>query len=469
LLLEHRTAFVNFLRTKPEPRKWDEWLASEAPIMASYRESPSALVAIPFGMVDETSPPATSAGMLNERIDGHGLLREFSAVPYEGDQLAAPVEMETVFRAAGLDLKNFAETPPLMLPRHAADLVRAWKGPHPLIPNTELMVEVASWKGRITQAQVEFPFYRAPDPTAANRSLASKLRTVFLLITTGLAGFFAILFARRNWLKERVDKKGALRIAIASFSFGILVWIGQVHPIPDENMFNLFVAIVGDALFSAATVWLLYLALEPAVRARWPHAIVTWNRILAGQWKDAQVGSHILIGAALGTAMWSALWLTLGNKNQLDPGISLWPLLGARQWAAAYIANLHSALTFGLLEFFTIFGLRQLLKKDWLAAIAAAIVFSASQSDILSDPDWQKLALTYVVLYSMLMFVLLRVGLVTTISAMLFLNAENRISLGGDFKAWWAPQGFATIFLLLAVATYVFWRSLGTREPGAAN
>jgi hypothetical protein len=62
------------------------------------------------------------------------------------------------------------------------------------------------------------------------------------------------------------------------------------------------------------------------------------------------------------------------------------------------------------------------------------------------------------------MFVLLRVGLVTTISAMFFLNALNRLCLGSDWKAWWAPSGFATIFLLLALASYAFWRSMGARD-----
>jgi hypothetical protein len=30
---------------------------------------------------------------------------------------------------------------------------------------------------------------------------------------------------------------------------------------------------------------------------------VTWNRVLAGRWLDAQVGSHILIGAAVGSGL----------------------------------------------------------------------------------------------------------------------------------------------------------------------
>ena len=406
LELEHRQAFISFLQAKPEPRKWDEWLASEAPIMAVYRESLSPLEASPDGYVDENNPPPIDPGMVFERVDGHGLLREFSAVPYKEDAPAAPIKAvptepvpteavpnatEAVFRAAGLDLKNFTETPPLLVPRHAADQLRAWKGPHPEIPDTELTVEIATWKGRVTDALVEFPWYRSADPVNEVQSLLRKLRGMFVLAAIGAAVFFGILLSRRNWKKERVDKKGALRIAVACFAFSMVGWAGRVHPIPSDEMFSLFVSTAGDALFGAALVWILYLALEPAVRARWPHAIVTWNRVLAGRWKDAQVGSHVLIGAALGTGMWALVEIATAKfENTLSVGISLWPLLGARQWVAAYVQNAQEALIFGLLEFFAIFGLRVLLKKDWLAAIAASVFFTVTQNDLFGDPNWKK-------------------------------------------------------------------------------
>lgn len=466
LALEHRADLVRFLRAKPEPRNWDEWLASEAPIMALYRESLSPLEASPMGYVDENDPAPIEQGMVFVRVDGHGLLREFSAVPYDGERAATPVETDAVFRAAGLDLKNFTETPPLLTPKHAVDQLRAWKGPHPAIPDMELMIEVATWKGRVTQAIVEFPWYRAAEPVTNAQSMLVKTRGILEMVSFGAVGFFAIFLARRNWKKERVDKKGALRIAIAYCVCDFIGWTGRVHPVPSDTMFSLFYAFAGDALLLAAMVWLLYLALEPAVRSRWPHAIVTWNRVLSGRWKDAQVSSHILVGAALGMGMWMMFAVVNPEpKNQLDFGISLWPLLGARSWFAAYALNARDALVLGLLEFFAIFGLRVLLRKDWLAAIAASFLFTTVvQSDVFGDPHWLQKFAVYFVLYVVLFGVLLRVGLVTTISAMFFLNALNRVCLGSDFKAWWAPFGFATIFLLLTVASLAFWRSFGTQE-----
>ncbi len=465
LELEHRLAFTAFLKAKPEPRKWDEWLAAEAPVMAKYRESQKAMLAAPFGYVNDTNPPPIDPGMVSEKIDGHGLLRQFSAVPSEREAPATPIGAEAVFRAAGLDIKNFTETPPLLVPHHAADQVRAWKGPHPAIPDTPLTVEIATWKGRVTEALVEFPWDRTADPDAERRSsLLLKLRTIFLMAAQGAAGFFGILLARRNWKKERVDKKGTLRIAIASFGFGMVVWLGRVHPIPSDDLFSLIFSIVGDSLLYAAMLWLLYLALEPAVRSRWPRAIVTWNRVLAGRFMDAQVGSHILVGAALGTGIWVLLAVPTSVPNTLESGIDLWPLLGTRQWVASATGILHSALIAGLEVFFALFGLRVMLKKDWLAAIAAAVLFTFAEGQVVGDPHWLKMALIYTGIYAVLMFVLLRVGLVAMISMIFFINSMSRTCLGTDFKVWWAPFGLATIILMIGVASYAFWRSIGTQD-----
>src|SRR5207244_4348765 len=107
-------------------------------------------------------------------------------------------------------------------------------------------------------------------------------------------------------------------------------------PIGLSGMTDLAGAAAARWLLAAATLWLVYLALEPEVRARYPHSIVTWNRVLAGRWLDAQVASHVLIGAAVGAGLWSAFKLVailmLGTKEPNNWDIWLEPLTGARQW-----------------------------------------------------------------------------------------------------------------------------------------
>ena len=224
---------------------------------------------------------------------------------------------------------------------------------------------------------------------------------------------------------------------------------------------------VGDALVSGAIVWLVFLALEPALRARWPHSIVTWNRLLAGKWLDAQVGSHILIGATVGSLLWItaegySAWM--GPANVLSSGGSLAYAVSTREWIGGHSRVLASALTGGLAIFFSIFGIRTLVRKDAIAAVIAALIFTLASGGLFSAPDWKVQAVIYVAVHSVLMFVLLRFGMVTTIAAIFFINSFNAILLGADWNTWFAPAGLATLLLLLGVATFAFWRSLGSRE-----
>jgi len=53
--------------------------------------------------------------------------------------------------------------------------------------------------------------------------------------------------------------------------------------------------------------WILYLALEPIVRRRWPDSIISWSRLLAGRLRDPLVGRDILIGCLAGVLLAAGL------------------------------------------------------------------------------------------------------------------------------------------------------------------
>jgi predicted Ser/Thr protein kinase len=463
--LEHRQDLIRHLQSLPEPRHWDEWYAAEAPIASIYRESPQPLDARPFGIVTALNPPPLTTGMASVVLDGNGRLRDFAAVPYaEG---STPVPPETVFRAAGLDITAFTETTPQKLPGHPFDQWRAWKGPHPKIPNTELLVEIASWKGQITKASVTL---RRPSGTAAAAGTGDlgHLQSIFMWTLEGLGGFFVVLLAHRNWKLQRTDIQGAWRVAGACFLLAGVAWAGMVHPVPSQAFLEDAVAGAGDWLLTAAILFLVYLALEPAVRARWPHSIVTWNRVLAGRWRDAQVASDILIGAAVGTGIFTLFkLLSILLPRQVSPlniDVSLHFALGFRQWVGGHAHNLVGGLRFGLLIFLTIFGLRRMLRSDLLAALAAALLFTLMQGEVSYSQERLVIMALYIVVYGALTFVLLRSGLVATISTLFFADSGNTVILGTDWNTWYAPYGIASLSLLIGIAVWAFWRSLGGRD-----
>jgi serine/threonine-protein kinase len=369
-----------------------------------------------------------------------------------------------VFRAAGLDFANFTETTPQELPVAPADQVRAWKGPHPKVPNTELTVEIASWHGRITRTRVAPPWAK-PNPRPKTGS-STELSELYAIAITVIVLLSALVFARRNWKLGRIDRKGALRVAAARFSLAMVAWVGSVHAVPSTDMVGLISRAAADWLFSAAMLWLVYLALEPAVRARWPHSLVTWNRALAGRWLDPQVASHVLIGAAVGCLIWQTFTLSdvwLGPKNILNSYGGLFYAEGARHWIGGTAGCLGGALRIGLTFFFALFILRMLLRRDWLAAAVATVFGIFMEGGVINSHNWQLRAVVYALVYFTIFIVLMRFGLIATISAVFFINSFNALTVGLDWKAWYVPYGLATMMLLVAITGIAFWRSLGSR------
>jgi hypothetical protein len=436
--LEYREDLLSYLENLPEPRKWTEWLATEAPIRAEYRESQSLLAASPYGLVTPDNPPPTQPGMVRVLLDGSGRLREFSAIPYaDNEAFNQGVAPEAVFRAAGLNLAVFSEISGTALPQNPADQLRAWKGPHPGIPKPELIVQIGSWKGRVTFVKVGSPWDQPAKASQAQSSLLSRI----LFFALAIALFFTILLARRNWKLGRVDRRGALRLAVVRFALAMAVWICTVHGLPDGSM---QFQSTGDWLLSAALLWILYLALEPELRARWPHSIVTWNRLLAGQWRDAQVGAHVLIGSAVGVLLWLSaelIQIWFGKPGVLGSEGGLGITLGSRAWLATHAATLGAALPGGFILFLSIFGLRMWLRKDlWAALLAAAIgVLFNVNSNGESFTDWQIKLPIYFVLFTVLIFVLLRLGLVAAFAAVFFINTCGKIVVGSDWSTGMLP------------------------------
>ena len=139
---------LQHLLERPGPKSWDRWLTSEAPLVAIYRESPEPMVAIPSGRISRQNPPLLLPGMVNVTVDGHGRLRNFSAVPRHSDP-PVPATPEAVFRAARLDMTAFHQIPPMLVPDHASGTIRAWEGPHPVLPDTTLTLQAAFWRGQV--------------------------------------------------------------------------------------------------------------------------------------------------------------------------------------------------------------------------------------------------------------------------------------------------------------------------------
>ena len=217
-------------------------------------------------------------------------------------------------------------------------------------------------------------------------------------------------------------------------------------------------------MVQAALVWLMYVALEPSVRARWPRVLISWNRILIGQWSDPLVGTRVLQGAFtgaliasvfLGNAVWQASRGNLTSSAHDDAGIS----------ASAFLADLASLLqngiSFGLAVIFAIFVLRALLRNDWLASVAAAVLMTGvTQREVWISFELISIVF-FIAIFGAIAFVLLRLGLVAAIVAITFVDLLLRTPGAQNMTKWYEWTVIAYPLVALAIVAWAFWQASG--------
>jgi serine/threonine-protein kinase len=466
------------------PNRWEQ-LKSGNPsaIEFWYRESPRYLHAQDLfggpvnGEVLPNDPARDVSGMTYAVLAPSGRLEYFEAVPPQVDSAkgAAPAaDWPALFKAAGLDMAQFKPTEPEWMPPQGSDTRAAWTGAAPGRAGVPLRVEAAAYRGKPVNFQLVWPWTRPermqPYPvTVQQRVGITVLLALFLAVLIG-----GVLLARRNLRLGRGDRRGAFRLAVFVLVLLMLAWGITAHHLPTPYEFGQFVQGTSFALFLAASVWLLYIGLEPYVRRRWPNSIISWSRVLAGQFRDPLVGRDVLIGVALGVGMcliellenFAEGWFGRFPPEPLTLYLS--PLLGAREMIGQLFRLVSSELFAALAFFFLLFLLRLLLRKDWLAAAVFVLVFVA----ILALPGSYPLvdAVFMVLTFGSVIFTLMRFGLFPLVAFLIASDALFDFPHTTHLSAWYAGSTYLSVLLVLALAVYSFRVSLAGRPifSGAA-
>lgn len=269
------------------PERWRRLSKGQPPVVRFwYRESPRPMEPFNDSLIVTASDPPLGAGMALVRLDTEGRLLELLA-PAERPPSMEPSEAPSwdgLLAEAGLDSKALRRSSGPWLPPVFADTVATFEGAFPQEPKIPLRVEVASLAGRPVAFRLRGPW---DDPeVSAVRSLGRALvgAGTAMLVPVLLV---ALLLARRNARLGRSDHRGAFRIAAFAFLCDLLYALlryGRARSALAE--WFLVADAAGGALFDAAAAWVLYVALEPYVRRRWPEALVSWSRLLSGRFAD---------------------------------------------------------------------------------------------------------------------------------------------------------------------------------------
>ncbi len=462
-------------RNDRSPGRW-EGLGTGQPaaIYFWYRQSPRLLVPsrfTPWLRVQIADPPEDLSGMAHLVLDPRGRLIELVAVPpqVEDSSAASPdPDWPVLFSAAGLDAAAFQPAPPTWVPPVYCDRRAAWEGAFPGLSQIRIRVEAGAYRGRPAYFQIIGPWTRPGRMQPEARSVFEKVGAWLGVVVAVVVLAFGALLARRNLRLGRGDRKGALRLALYVFALAMIVSVlgaGHVPSGPEE--FALFITSLAGSVLLAGSSWLVYLALEPHVRRRWPEMIISWSRLLAGRFRDPLVGRDVLLGALLGIgrALLDPLYHLLpewvGAPPQAPHPVDLTSLLGARL-VAAQILGLHmGSLFLGLLWCFVLLLLVIILRRRWLAAAGLFLIAAVSESTGAGNPYIQ---VSFAILLSgILTFILIRFGLLSTVSAFFFNELLLRFPLTLDFSVWYAGSSLSALLIAAAVAAYGFHTALAGR------
>ncbi len=269
---------------------------------------------------------------------------------------------------------------------------------------------------------------------------------------------------RRNLRLNRTDTRGAARLGSFVLLTYIAMWLLRAHHLASLDEFFLFLITLSWALLATALVSVMYLALEPFVRRRDPHTLISWSRLLAGQFRDPLVGRDFLIGVLYG--VWLTLYedadsylLPLFGKLPPYPGtLSPDSLLGIRAAMGNLLYYVLLFVLYSLMIFFFLFLLRLAVKRDWLAAIVVVVVAAST------DTGGDYPIVTFVaaaLIWLSIVVILKRFGLLALVVGLVVQNVLQVFPITSHFSRWYASAGLAGILVIAAVGLYGFYMSLG--------
>jgi serine/threonine-protein kinase len=464
-----------YIQYRDQARKLLDWTVEAnrqpAPVLFWYRESPRPLEpdSYGYGRVTLADPPLAISGMTNIVLDPAGRMASFSAVPAQVDESPpSPLQPDPtpLFTAAGLDLRNFKPATPQWTPLAATDARAAWTGVFPERSDEPIRIEAAWWHAKPVYFQIIGPWTRPTRMQAQPNSIWPRVQVGLSLLA--LAG--GSLLAWRNLRLGRGDRQGALRIAAFGFLVSIVTWFLSVHRISLSSWgFSVFPLALGRSLWAGAQFWIAYMALEPAVRRRWPQTLIASTRVLAGRWRDPLVARDVLIGVLVGLGynliFGAASLISMHYGSTPSDEITLETLLGFRPSLTAVFRQANSGLFFTFFFFLLFFLLRLLVRKEWLAGAIFVLCFALRGL----SHDIPVISISvYIVLYGLFIAMLLSFGLLSLAVALFVVDLVLELAFTTNFSAWYGTGSLTLVVVLAALAFLGFRKALaGQRLFGA--
>jgi serine/threonine-protein kinase len=421
-----------------------------------YRRSPAYLVPRGSNSVTPSDPPPLVPGMVRVELDTQARLFAFAAVPpREENASTGPFDWHELFTAAGLDQRRFQPADSLKVPPVAFDTRAAWTGTLDGTPAIPLRIEAASWKGRPVYFELVWPAWAGTIRYTRRPPVVVLIGSAIILATLLIAG----ALGWRHYRTGRADLPGAARLGAFAAVCSSLGSLLVAHHIADPPELGVLIDAISSGLFSWASTGVLYMALEPYVRRRWPQSLISWTRLLGGGIRDPLVNGQVLVGVACGLVSFLVVGTTmvLGDYRQ-SGGFTPITLLGASPALGIGLFTLVLAILGSLFAFFLVFLVRTILQRDWLAAAAIVVLVGT----LVNAPGLLgRVGTIFMAAFGM--WVLLRFGVLPLVAAALVHLILLRLPITLDPAVWYSGASLIALGSIVTLSVWSFRAALGGR------
>jgi len=108
--------------------------------------------------------------------------------------------------------------------------------------------------------------------------------------------------------------------------------------------------------------------------------------------------------------------------------------------------------------FFLLLGLKVLLRKDWIVAIAFVAIFTALNS---GGSYWAVEIPAHIVIYAIAVLIVYRFGLVPLAVSIFTVDMLSNVPFSADFSIWYMSSSIFALLSVVALAGWGFYLSLG--------
>lgn len=439
-----------------------------------YRQSSEAPRIANYYKIEENNPPLTSPKSAYVKLDVRGRLVEMVAIPSESNLqsgISKQTDWETVFKEAGLKIQDFEESSSKAIPPVFADERRSWTGTLADHKDIPIRIEAAALHGAPVYFQVITP-WDADWSAQGEINIGFRIRLILGILITLIGFGGGSLLAYRHYVLGRGDSKGAFKISVFVFlSLSIGFAINATHFPALEPEVAVLIQIFSLAIAAATMVFVLYIAAEPLVRRHWTDLLISWNRLLAGDFRDPMIGRDILIGALMGCFFRLSFFLSgflrdlIEQKNlTIDIRQSLTGMSGTSELLEKLIVySVTAPVIMGFVILSLLLIIYLLVKRKAAATILFAVLFGTLNSapEIVSRGIFPAL-LSFGMIVG-ISLVVARVGLVAMISTIIFHNLLwSAITL--DTTRFYFVNTLVISAIGLGIALYAFYISLGDQK-----